>query len=241
MIGKYGRLPGHIPNGLRDLTWYVAGDLPAPPARRPVPLPGSGDWGMDGNDVYGDCGVAGLHHGNMCVEYDTHDQLTPVTGQQVTDYYLQYTGGEDNGVVLADFLKYVKQNGFYGRTIAAYAPVSISDIPTIQFAINGYGFVYAGIQVTEAMENAFSAGQGWTPADFANSPIMGGHCVPLVGYGTIDMFCVTWGKMQAISYSAWPFMAEEAWAIIWGEQEAKNGEHGFNLAALQADLSKLNR
>ena len=237
-VGKYGRRPGHVPNGLRDLTWYAAGALPVPPARRPVPLPGIGDWGMDGNDTYGDCGVAALHHGDMCVEYDTATPVVPLTTAQIEQYYLAYTGGQDSGVVLADFLAYVKKTGWFGHEVAAYAPVSISDIKTLEFAVNAYGFAYAGIQVTSAMENAFTAGAPWTPEDFA-TPVIGGHCVPIVGYGTDYLYCVTWGRMQAISFSAWPFMAEEAWAVLMSEVVSKGENHGLSLAALQADLARL--
>ena len=67
-----GKRPALIPAGLRDLTYYVAGSLPKPPASVAVPsVPnpgaagGGGAWGMDGNDTKGDCGVAGLNHGFM--------------------------------------------------------------------------------------------------------------------------------------------------------------------------------
>ena len=56
--GLLGCLPGTIPVGLRSLSYYVAGDLPKAPAS--VAVPEFGDWGMLGNDHYGDCGVAGL-------------------------------------------------------------------------------------------------------------------------------------------------------------------------------------
>lgn len=235
---KLGRLPGHVPNGLRDLTWYVAGALPAPPVRRPVPLPGTGDWGMDGNDTYGDCGVAGLHHGDMCVEYDTSNPRDMITAEEIVDYYLGYTGGADQGVVLADFLAYVKKTGWFGHQVAGYAPVTVNDMSTVQFAVNAYGFAYIGIQVTDLMMNASNEGQPWTADTFANGTVEGGHCVPVVGYGTDNLYVVTWGKMQAIEYSAWHLIVEEAWAVLMSEITAK-GNHGINLASLQSDLSRL--
>jgi hypothetical protein len=236
---KLGRNPGHVPDGLRDLTWYVAGDLPAPPVRRVVPAPGKGDWGMDGNDRYGDCGVAGIHHGDMCVEYDTTTPRDSVTANEVVQYYLEYTGGQDNGVVLADFLAYVKKTGWFGHQLAGYAPVTINDMRTVQFTVNAYGFAYIGIQVTDLMMQASNAGKPWTPETFANGTVEGGHCVPVVGYGTENLYAVTWGKMQAIQYSAWHLIVQEAWAVLMSEIVAKGGNHGLNLAALQADLSKL--
>jgi hypothetical protein len=244
--GKLGCLPGYVPNGLYDLTWYVAGALPkAPLSVKPPTPPANSDgtpWGMDGNDSYGDCGVAGNNHGEMCVDVDTKTSLLPLTSAQIVQYYLTYTGGQDNGVVLADFLAYVKKTGWFGRKLAAYAPVSITDYKTLQFAINAYGYAYTGIAVTDLMMNAFQEGQPWTAADFQNGSVEGGHCIPLVGYDSEYLYCVTWGGVQPIQYSAWHLMSSEAWACIWGEVPSTGLDgHGVNLAALQSDLANLRK
>src|SRR5690242_1180145 len=184
---KFGRLPGQIPAGLRDLTFYVAGHLPKPPAK--VAVPGIPDWGMDGNgpditctvapDGVGDCGVAALNHLFMCAAANTAHHESFPTADQVVNYYLAYTGGQDSGVVLSEFLAHVKKARFYGHTVAAYAPVSVSDVNTLRFAINAYG-AYAGITVTEGM---MAAAQGagpwtWTLEDLAGAE-EGGHCIIL--------------------------------------------------------------
>ena len=243
---KLGMNPGHVPNGLRDLTWYVAGALPVAPLEVEVPTPpASSDgtaWGMDGNDTYGDCGVAGVNHGDMAVDLNAGVPLDQVTNDQIVSYYLEYTGGEDEGVVLADFLAYVRAQGWFGRTLAGYAPVSISDMKTLQFAVNAYGYAYTGIAVTDLMMEASQAGQPWTAADFQNGSVEGGHCIPLVGYDSQNLYAVTWGAVQAIEYSAWHLISSEAWACIWGEVPASGlTGHGVNLAALQGDLNKLAR
>jgi len=241
---KLGRLPGHVPNGLRDLTWYVAGALPVAPLSVTPPVPPEAvdgtAWGMDGNDRYGDCGVAGVNHGEMTVDLESHTTLNPVTDDEIVQYYLTYTGGEDSGVVLADFLAYVKKTGWFGRTLAAYAPVSISDMATLQFAVDAYGYAYTGIQVTNLMMEAFQDGEPWTAATFQEGEVEGGHCVPIVGYDSANLYIVTWGGVQAIQYSAWHLMSTEAWACIWGEVPASGLDgHGVNLAALQGDLGRL--
>jgi hypothetical protein len=240
---KYGRNPGYIPVGLRTLDFYYAGALPQAPAKVVVPAVGpSSDgtpWGMDGNDSKGDCGVAGINHGFMAaasVVKVTAREAWP-TDQAIIDYYLTYTNGQDSGVVLADFLSYVKSKKFFGHSITAYAPVAVHDIPTLCFAVNAYDFAYTGINVTSAMESAFQQGKPWTLEDLF-SPVAGGHCVPLVGYDSDYLYCVTWGKVQPISYSAWHFISSEAWAVISGEIDEGDGR-GLNLAALTADLAKL--
>jgi hypothetical protein len=232
---KLGRLPGHIPVGLKDLRYYVAGPLPAPPAS--VPLSPGVAWGMLGNDEYGDCGVAGHEHGLMAAAQAAHDNETFPSSDQAVQYYLTYTGGQDDGVVLANFLAYVRKNGYYGHTLGAYAPMGISDIRALQFAIYAFGYAYTGISVTQQMLDDFQAGVPWMMSSLAGSPA-GGHCIPVIGYDSLYIYAVTWGSIQAIAYPAWHGMVEEAWATLTGELDAGDGR-GLNYAALRADLDRI--
>ncbi|HZR50133.1 MAG TPA: hypothetical protein VFB06_11495 [Streptosporangiaceae bacterium] len=233
--GKLGRLHARFPAGLRELGSYAAGRLPAPPPS--VPVPQIADWDCLGNDTYGDCGVAGLAHGFESAAADAGEQETFPGADQVVSYYLAYTGGQDSGVVLSDFLAYVRQHGFYGHAVTAFAPVAVHDIPSLQFATWAYDFAYTGIDVTQAMMDAFSAGQPWTAA-MAHGDPLGGHCIPVVAYDGTYLYVVTWGKVQAVEYPAWHAMSSEAWAVITGEVAGGDG-HGISLAALQADLDRL--
>jgi hypothetical protein len=242
---KLGLNPGYVPVGLKDLTWYVAGALPRPPATVKVPAvtaqPDGTPWGMDGNDEYGDCGVAGINHVFM-----TDASITGLTevfpdAQDIVGYYLAYTSGQDSGVVLADFLAYVKKYHFFSHTISAYAPVGVHDIPTLQFAVWAYGASYTGITVTQAMMDAFSNGKPWT-LETLESEVVGGHCIPIVGYDSDYLYAITWGKVQPIAYPAWHYMSTEAWAVISGEFAAKGGDsRGVSISALQADLARINK
>jgi hypothetical protein len=240
---KLGLNPGRIPVGLRDMTYYTAGDFPAPPAQVTVPAvtpPGDGTaWGMDGNENFGDCGVAGLNHGFMADDAIANRHGTFPDAQQVVQYYMTFTGGQDTGVVLSDFLAYARTTGFYGHTVTAYAPVGVHDVPTLHFAIWAYGFTYTGIKVTQAMMSAAQAGQPWNLSDATDSPVIGGHCIPLVGYDSQYLYAVTWGAVQPIAHSAWHFMATEAWGVITGEF-ADGDTRGLNLPALISDLAKVN-
>lgn len=236
VAGKLGARPAVFPAGLRDLTHYVAGDLPKAPASVAVPKIA---YGMDGNDSWGDCGPAGLNHGFMTAAAETSENETFPAAEQVVSYYLQYTGGQDSGVVLSDYLAYVRKNGFYGHTVQAYAPVSVHDVPTLQYAVNAYNFAYCGIAVTAQMQRDFADGKPWT-LESLQSPVEGGHCVPAAGYDSQYLYVITWGAVQPVEWSAWHHMSTEAWAVITGEVVAKGSDgRGVNLAALRADLSKL--
>ena len=237
-VGRLGCLPGNKPVGLRSLPYYVAGDLPKPPAK--VAVPAFKNWGMLGNDQYGDCGVAGLEHGLEADATIVKVRETFPSDKQTIAYYLKYTNGQDSGVVLSDFLAYARKHGYYGKTVSAYAPVRVQDVPTLQTAIWMYGFAYTGVTVTAEMQKAFASNKPWD-ATACSGPVIGGHCIPVVGYDDQFLYAVTWGEVQAISYSAWHRIATEAWAIITGEFEAAHGDgRGVSITALKQDLNRLN-
>ena len=236
--GKMGRLPAEFPAGLHDLTYYtVAGALPKAPASMPVPA--FPNWNVLANDRLGDCGIAGLQHLMEAAATDTHETETWPTDQQAADYYLKFTGGQDTGVVLSQFLAYVRKHGYYGHTVTAFAPVRMHDVATLTSAVWLYDAAYCGINVTQAMMDAFGQGEPWTLA-MTQGPPIGGHCIPLVAYDPAFLTAISWGAVQKIEYAAWHAMSEEAWAVIPGELAGGDG-HGVNLAALEIEVDATER
>lgn len=237
VVGKFGRLSGRVPVGLRELGFYAAGPLPkAPPA---VEVPPVVDWQMLGNDHYGDCGVAGLEHVFMADAAMTGENERFPDSTEAVEFYLRYTNGQDSGVVLATYLAYVRKTGYYGRDVTAFAPVAVHDVPTLQYAIYAYGSAYTGIVVTQAMQRAFASHRPWTMTT-VDSAVAGGHCVPAVGYDDEFLYIITWGSVQPVTWPAWHHMSSEAWAVITGELVARQGDaRGISLAALSADLDRL--
>jgi hypothetical protein len=189
----------------------------------------------------GDCGAAGLLHGFMSAAADTGEHEAFPDADQVVDYYFTYTGGQDCGVVLSQFLAYVRRTGFCGHSVAAYAPVAVHDVPTLQFAVDAYDFAYVGITVSQGMMSAAQGPAPWTwTAEDVQGPELGGHAIILCGYDSGWLYGVTWGQVVRIAYPAWHQMADEAWAAITGELGAAKADgHGIALAALQADLNRL--
>ena len=238
VVGKLGRLPAQMPVGVELLPHYHAGHrLPAPPPA--VAPPGFESWGMLGNDRYGDCGVAGLIHACEADATVAQESEQWPDAQSVIDYYLAYTGGADTGVVLSQFLGYVRRQpqGILGHTVSAFAPIAVGDLSTLRSAIALYDAAYTGIAVTAPMQESFQAGRAWTTDDLSSPPI-GGHCIPLVGYDDSYVYAVTWGAIQPITWPCWHAIASEAWAVITGELVARHGDgRGTDLAALQADLA----
>ncbi len=240
-VGKFGRLPGKVPVGLRDLSYYVAGPLPPAPSLIEIPQIHE-SWQMLGNDQYGDCGVAGLVHGSMADEAVTHEHVNVPSDQSVVEYYLTYTGGQDSGVVLSDFLSYVRAqpDGLLGHTVDSFAPVDIHNVPLLRSTVALFDFAYVGIQVTDLMQQAFQAGEPWNVDTFQNGQVEGGHCVPIIAYGPQGLICVTWGQCQCITWDGWHYIAQEAWAVITGDLLDAHGDgRGVSLEALRADLSRV--
>lgn len=239
MSYRLGRKPGVIPVGLEWIEHYFAGKLPKPPAS--VAVPAVADWGMLGNDQYGDCGVAGLEHGFMAAASDVKKAEPFPSAQDAISYYLDYDNGQDEGVVLSQYLAYVKQNGYYGEKVSAYAPVAVHKIPTLQFAIDAYDFAYIGITVTQGMMDAVQFSDTWTwDMTSLQGDTLGGHCIVLVGYDSRWLYGITWGRVIRIAYPAYHQMTDEVWCVLTGEIESAGTDgHGLSLKALQADLSRL--
>jgi hypothetical protein len=176
----------------------------------------------------------------MADEAVTSEPISVPSDQAVIDFYLKYTGGEDTGVVLSQFLEYVRKqpDGLLGHKVDSYAPVDVHNVPLLRSTVALFDFAYVGIAVTDLMQQAFAAHEPWTVDTFIDGNILGGHCVPLIAYGPPGLICVTWGRIQCITWDAWPYIASEAWAVITGDLVAAHGDgRGVNLDALRSDLS----
>ena len=238
IVGKLGKLAPRRPEGLHMLAYYQASPLPTAPES--VATPNVADWGMLGNDKYGDCTFAGIVHAMMATA--AAQQLTEVfpTTDEVVQAYLTYTNGQDAGAVEADLLAYWKNSGIFGHNIPAYAPTDHADFEELKSVIATFGLAYIGIQMPVAAQQQFVAGQPWaltnTPAD---SQIEGGHCIILVGYDKDYVECITWGKVQKITWDWLRAYLEESWAIITPEIVEKGLYGDLRLPDLLTDLEKL--
>ena len=238
IVGKLGKLAPHRPDGLHMLAFYQTNPLPAAPES--VEVPKVNDWGMLANDKYGDCTFAGIVHARMANAAVLGIEETFPASEEVVAAYLQYTQGQDAGAVEADLLKYWQTNGLFGSKLAAFAPTDHADFDELRSVIDSYGFIYIGIQLPVTFQQQFISGQPWaltgTPAD---QQIEGGHCVILVGYDKDHAQCITWGKVQQITWEWLRSYMEESWAIITPEIVEKGQYGDMRLEDLMSDLEKL--
>ena len=236
MAFNLGRLRAVRPAALKDLAVYALGVLPTPPASVPVP---DAQYPMDGNDTYGDCTIAGVAH--LLAAWDAEaKQSDTVPGQyEIIEEYLSLTGGQDTGLDENTVLSTWQRSGLFGNLIAAYAPVTPTNLLALHQAIAFYGGCYLGIQCPQSAQEQFQANEPWTYVE--GSPIDGGHCVVALGYQPDgSLLCATWGGIATLTPGFLAHFLEEAWCVLPQQfVEAKGDSLGIDLATLQADLASV--
>ena len=236
---KLGRKAARHPVGLRWIEHYLVGsNVPTPP--KWVAYPGgewgadSIDWGMLGNDQYGDCTCAGMAHLFMANAATYKQPIPTFDVNAVTSLYFQLSGGQDSGLVESDVLAYAHASGMWGNTIAGYAPGNVHNPDILKVIIAEFRAAYLGVSMPAVAMTQFQDGQAW---DLTNGPaddqIEGGHCVTAIGYNPEVVYVVTWGRVQKVTWRWLARYMEESWAVLT-PQDAK-----VNLAALQRDLAAI--
>jgi len=238
IIGKLGKLDPKRPAGLHQLAFYQHNPLPVAPPK--VNVPEVADWGMLGNDKYGDCTFAGIVHARMA-----HAAVLGISEEfpsdtEVEQSYLNYTNGQDVGAVEADLLAYWKNNELFGKKLEAFAPTDHADQDELRSVISSFGLAYIGVQLPVTFQQQFIDNQPWalthTPAD---NQIEGGHCIILVGYDEQHAQCITWGKVQQVTWDWLASYMQESWALITPEIVDKGIYGDLRLEDLKSDLEKL--
>jgi hypothetical protein len=238
---KLGRIHDYAAPPVPDLATYATKTLPAPSASVAVPGDNLANWGMLGNDQWGDCTIAGADHVILADSTITSEPYSAPSLTAVEREYFGLTGGPDSGLQLSQVLQAWKSVGMFGNKISSYAPVHAQNTTLLQQCIEWFGASYVGVNLPQPAEGQFNPdGSGvWDlTGTSADSQIEGGHCIVLVGYDADKLYAITWGAVVGITYRWWAQYAEEAWAVITQEFVARNGDaRGISLAQLQADLN----
>lgn len=213
----------------------------------------TGGWGMLGNDMLGDCTIAGALHATMawCAEGAGQDVTGLFTKELAVDLYSAITGyspnrpGSDQGALIRDIIDFQINQGMPDTNhkvhkIAAKLLIDHRNIKEVLYAMYLFGDVELGIQVPSSAQQQFREGKPWmvVPGDY----IEGGHDVPAMAFDGEYINVVTWGSVQRMSFDFFRTYCDEAWVKL--SPDMLNGQglspEGFNLAQLQADLNVLN-
>jgi hypothetical protein len=208
------------------------------------------DWGMLGNNSYGDCAWAGPAHEHMNWGQFTGSPVTFNDQGVLSDYgactgFDPATGANDNGTDMREGLDYRRNVGIVDANgnrhkIGGYCSIEPGHwIHTLQ-ALHIFDAVALGFVVPQSAMDQYWRGQPWTIVP--GSPDEGGHYVPILarpGYHMLDV--VTWGRRQPMSQG---FFYKYVYQIfgIFSEDSLKSGKSraGFNMDDFVAAVNQLN-
>jgi hypothetical protein len=214
------------------------------------------DWGMLGNEKYGDCVWAGSDHEVMLIDNlasggETGYEAVKFTDSNaLSDYastgFNPQTGEGDNGTEVRAALDYRVKTGTIDATgkrhkIAAYVALELKNIAQLAEATFVFDAVGIGFEFPNSAGEQFNSGVPWSVVKGAQ--IEGGHYVPIVGKPYAGaLACITWGKRQVLTEQFYKTYTQEAWAYITEESLNKKTEKnwgGFNWAQLNEQLKSI--
>jgi hypothetical protein len=249
---KLGKLPAAPrPTDFKFADLAAAIQLPSVPSRFGHGTAYS-DWGMLGNDRYGDCVWAGAAHEHMLLNKVVRGIDVPFSDQSVLGDYSACTGFDpndpstDNGTDVHVALSYRRKTGIEDANgkrhqIGAYVALDPKSWQHLEQATYIFGAVGIGIEFPGSAMDQFNSGQPWDVVQGAT--IEGGHYIPTVGSmdASSQVTVLTWGKRQVMTQAFYEQYNDEAWVYITQDELHDNGKglHGFDVAKLNSFLSAL--
>jgi|SRR5580765_300777 len=202
------------------------------------------EWGVLGNNAYGDCVIAGGAHEHMLWSKMGGKDLRFNTADVLKDF-AAITGIPPNPFTGADMQQaanYRLKTGLLGadgkrHKISAYLRLQPGDLRELYTAMYLFGAVGVGVRFPSQWFGQFQRHEAWRITSGMSFTGMG-HYVPCIALRS-NIVCVTWGRFQAIRPSAMSLCDE---ALCYVSQEALvNGKspEGFDYAGLMADLYAL--
>jgi hypothetical protein len=183
-----------------------------------IPLP------MFGNDVYGDCVIAGRAHQTLRFEATEQKKVVSIPEKDVLREYWKEEGGTgpkyDHGLVVLDSIKLWRKKGWkvgtHAYTIHAFAQIDQKDpaeVKTAIFLLTGAG---AGLSLPKSARTQLDAGKPWdvTSGPDSRPNSWGGHYVFLSGYTDKGPVCVTWGRKQQMTWAFLNKYCDELYGIV---------------------------
>jgi hypothetical protein len=246
-LGKKPARPGAVRLKLASYT-NAAALPPAPAVFGHDALIGARDWGMLGNDRYGDCVWAGAAHETMLLAREA-GAVVLFTDAGVLGDYSAATGFDpakpetDQGTDMQEAAAYRRSSGIVDghgirHKIAAYLALEPGDMEHLHQAAYLFGAAGIGLQLPVSALTQSEHGQVWNVV--AGAPIAGGHYVPLVGRRADGLHVVSWGVDQVMTEAFLKQYCDEAIAYVSQEclRNQKSPE-GFSYADLISDLALL--
>lgn len=246
-----GRLPRKRNPRVPHLSALLAGrraTLSPPPTQVDYTSVLPADLGMFGNDRLGDCTCAAVYHAlqvwtaNANPPIDTEPDAEAVSLYELACGYNPADPNTDQGGVEQDVLQYILLAGAPvasgAHRISAFVEVDPSNQSDVKLAINDCGLAYIGFNVPDyAMQ---TVGQLWDVRP-GTPNIIGGHAVVLAAYDTVGPTCITWGKLQKMTWAFFEAFTDEAYMIADADFVKATGisPAGYSLVELEAQMEAL--
>lgn len=247
---KLGKLPAQYDH--RDLLMAKYLDISKLP-----PIPDQfghetliSDWGMLGNNNWGDCVWAGAGHETMLWTKESAVTDASFTDANVLSDYSAVTGftqsdpNTDQGTDMHDAMKYRRQTGIVDSSgkrhkIGAYIWLEPGNVQHLLAAVYLFGAVGVGFEFPGSAMDQFNSGLPW--AVVGGSQIQGGHYVPVVA-NRKNLVAVTWGQLQQMTTGFYQKFNDESVAMISADflTSGKTPE-GFDVKSLVADADLLRK
>jgi len=205
-------------------------------------------WLMLVNDRLGCCVIAWMFHYIMAWKSVAHagDPTPTFTDDQIIAVYSAITGynpsdpNTDQGTDPDAALAYWKSTGLYGDKIAGYVNLDITDIEQIKWAIATFGGIGLSFDVPAYIMQV-PAGESWSEPPEADTSILGGHQVLVIGYGALGFTVVSWGAIYHANWAFWQKYAVAAQVAVstdWIKQSG-TAPSGLDVTTLLADLQQV--
>lgn len=214
-----------------------------------------GDWGMLGNDEWGDCAWAGPCHEHMlwtkigtgtAAEFTTDNALAAYSGCTGFD---RNAGPPDNnptdqGTDMRQGLLYRQKVGItdaagVAHRIGGFCALEPGNWQDLMEALNIFDAVAIGFEMPGSAMDQFQNGKVWKPVH--GSHIEGGHYTPAFARPSrLRGSVVTWGKRQDFSEGFYKKFNDESYGVF-SVETLKNGKspQGFDLAQFNEALKEL--
>lgn len=216
------------------------------------------DWGMNGNDQWGDCVFAGGGHEtelfNWLAAGAHYGQPSPVsiTADNSLSDYGAVTGftptdpSTDQGTNVGTALAYRRAHGLIDANgvrhkIAAYVKLNPKDIKQLAEAIYLFDAVGIGFEFPNYAMDQFNANKWWSYKAGQPAP-SDGHYVCAVGKHPGFISVISWGRRQYMTDQFYQAYNDEAYGIMSLESlNALTGTTigGFDWSQLAADAKVL--
>jgi hypothetical protein len=233
------------PRTVRLQNYVNLRTLPIPPVQEM--LESTPAWPMLANDRFNCCtsSAAGhmIHHwtaANQRGIFLTDDDIIQAQAALTGDHLMEC-------VSMLDALKYWRNTGIGGHQIHSFVAAEKASVRQLRCIVHLFGSGYIGLD----LPGFACAGipTGWpdipwaispsTPAEDAVPKPDMGHCVAVVGYDQQSVYCVTWGRLKAMSWEFFERYAVEVYAVLSTDWVANNAKcpTGFDTVMLERDLA----